>query len=135
MHQAGLVNTVALMGTAVSEHQIAGLTRIAPTAVLMLDGDEAGIQAILRFGALAELGGLEVLVASLPSGSDPAALVQRHGAEAARNVVARGSAFARFRVQHHIEHSDLSTAEAKDRLVGELREVFIDIPPARSVKI
>ena len=46
MHQAGIVNTVALMGTAVSEHQIAALKRLAPTAVLMLDGDEAATQAI-----------------------------------------------------------------------------------------
>ena len=130
MHQAGIVNTVALMGTAVSEHQIAAIKRLAPTAVLMLDGDEAGTQAILRAGALAELAGLEILVVSVPSGSDPAALVQRHGAEAAREVVAHPGAFARFRVQRQIERSDLSTAEAKDRLVGELREVFIDIPPS-----
>lgn len=130
MHGAGLVNTVALMGTAVSEHQIAGLKRLAPTAVLMFDGDEAAAQAILRAGALAAPAGLEILVASLPSGSDPAALVQRHGADAAREVVARACAFARFRVQHHIEGSDLGTAEAKDRLVGELRDIFIDIPPS-----
>jgi len=130
MHQAGISNTVALMGTAVSEHQIAALKRLAPTVVLMLDGDEAGTQATLRAGALAAPAGLEVLVASLPSSSDPAALVQRHGADGAREVLARASAFARFRVHHHIERSDLSTAEAKDCLVGELRDVFIDIPPS-----
>lgn len=130
MHQAGIVNTVALMGTAVSEDQIAGLKRLAPTAVLMLDGDEAGAQATLRAGALAATAGLEVLVASLPSDSDPAALVQRHGADAAREVVAHAGAFARFRVQRQIECSDLSTAEAKDRLVGELRDIFTEIPPS-----
>lgn len=130
MHQAAIVNTVALMGTAVSEQQIAALKRLAPTVVLMLDGDEAGTEAILRAGALAELGGLAVLVASLPSGSDPAALVQRHGAHAAGEAVAHACAFARFRVQHHIQGSDPSTAEAKDRLVGELRDIFIDIPPS-----
>jgi len=130
MHQAGVSNTVALMGTAVSEYQIAGLKRLAPTVVLMLDGDEAGTQATLRAGALAAPAGLEVLVASLPLGSDPAALVQRHGLDGARDVVARASSFARFRVKHHIERSDLSTAEAKDCLVGELRDVFIDIPPS-----
>jgi len=130
MHQTGIASTVALMGTAVSEHQVAALKRLAPTAVLMLDGDEAGAQATLRAGALAATAGLEVLVASLPSDSDPAALVQRHGADAAREVVAHAGAFARFRVQRQIERSDLSTAEAKDRLVGELRDVFIDIPPS-----
>jgi DNA primase len=128
MHQAGIENTVALMGTSVSEHQVAGLKCLAPTVVLMFDGDQAGNQAILRAGALAAPTGLEVLVASLPSGSDPAAMVQRQGAETAREVVAHARAFTRFRVQHHIERSDLSTAEAKDRIVAELRDIFIDIP-------
>jgi len=71
MHLAGLVNTVALMGTAVSELQIAALKSLAPTVVLMLDGDEAGNQAILRAGELAAPAGLEVLVASLPWGQRP----------------------------------------------------------------
>jgi DNA primase len=128
MHQAGIVNTVALMGTAISEPQIAALKRLAPTVLLMLDGDDAGAQAILRAGAVARASGLEVLVASLPADVDPAALVQRDGAATARELVAAGIAFARFHVQHHVERADLSTAEGKDRLVGELGDVFADIP-------
>ncbi|MCA1701081.1 MAG: toprim domain-containing protein, partial [Actinobacteria bacterium] len=44
MHQAGILNTVALMGTAVTDKQVAALKRLAPTVVLMLDGDDAGAQ-------------------------------------------------------------------------------------------
>ena len=128
MHRAGIVNTVALMGTSITEQQIERLKRLAPTVVLMLDGDEAGAQAILRAGALARQSGLEVLVAELPADSDPAALVQRDGADAARDLVVGASAFARFRVQHDVDRADVSTAEGKDRLVSVLREVFADIP-------
>ena len=128
MHQAGIVNTVALMGTAISEQQIGALKRLAPTAVLMLDGDDAGAQAILRAGMLARAAGLEVLVASLPADIDPAALVQRDGAAAARGLVAAAIAFARFHVLHHVRRADLGTAEGKDRLISELRAVFADIP-------
>ncbi|MDQ3675385.1 MAG: hypothetical protein M3401_01065, partial [Actinomycetota bacterium] len=56
------------------------------------------------------------------------AVVQRHGADAARALVAGGRAFARFRVQHHVDRADVSTAEGKDRLVSQLRAVFADIP-------
>lgn len=128
MHQAGMVNAVALMGTAVSEQQLGALKRLAPTVVLTLDGDDAGTQAILRAGELSRSAGLEVLVAALPANSDPSALVQRHGAGAARELVDHASAFERVRVQHHVERADLRAAEGKDRLVGELREVFADIP-------
>lgn len=46
LHQAGICNTVALMGAAATEHQVVALKRPAPTVVLMLDGDDAGGQAI-----------------------------------------------------------------------------------------
>ena len=129
MHQAGMVNTVALMGTSITEHQIAKLKKLASTAVLMLDGDDAGAAAILRAGALARPFGLEVLVATLPADTDPADLLQREGAAVVRELVADAGAFARFRVRNHLERADIRTAEAKDRLVHELRDVFAEIQP------
>lgn len=128
MHQAGISNAVALMGTAISEQQIAVLKRLAPTIVLMLDGDEAGSQATMRAGALAHPAGAEVLVASLPDGTDPADLLRREGVDAARKLVAGARAFSRFHVEHHLDRGDTSTAEGKDRLVRELHGVFADIP-------
>ena len=71
---------------------------------------------------------MTALVASLPHGSDPAAFVQRHGADAARELVVRADALARAQVQLHLEHADTSTAEGKDHVVAELRDVFVDIP-------
>ncbi len=127
MHQAGMVNTVALMGTSITEHQIARLKQLAPSAVLMLDGDDAGAAAILRAGALAQPLGLEVLVATLPADTDPADLLQREGAPTVRELVAGAGAFARFRIQRHLERADVGTAEAKDRLMHELRDVFAGI--------
>jgi DNA primase len=125
MHQAGIVNTVALMGTAVSEPQIVALRRVATTVVLMVD---ATSPALMRSCVIAREAGLEVLVASLPAGVDPGALVQHNGAAAAGELFAAAVAFARFHVLHHVERADLSTAEGKDHLVSELRDVFADIP-------
>ena len=130
MHQAGILNTVALMGTAVSEQQIAALKRLARTVVLLLDGDDAGAEAILRAGAAAQHAGLEILVSTLAPDTDPAVLVYLHGADAIRELVAHARAFARFRVQYHVDRADVSTAEGKDLLVSQLREVFADIPPS-----
>lgn len=128
MHQAGICNTVGLVGTTVSTHQIAVLKRLAPTVVLMLDGDDAGVEATRRAGALARLAGVEVLVASLPDGSGPAAVVGRNGGDAASTHAGDTRAFARFCVQYQIDRSDRSTAEGKDRLVAELQGVFAGIP-------
>lgn len=129
MHQAGIVNTVALMGTAMTEHQAAALRRLAPTVVLMLDADTGGADALLRVGVLARSAGLVVLVASLPAGSDPASLAERHGAAVLSELVEGAHSFARTLVAHHLERAEVSSAEEKDLIVEELRGVFADIPP------
>ena len=74
MHQGGLPNTVALMGTSINEHQIAVLKRLAPALKVMLDGDDAGHKAARRVVAVAQQAGLGIRVATLPAGCDPAAL-------------------------------------------------------------
>jgi DNA primase len=71
---------------------------------------------------------MTALVASLPHGCDPAAFVQRHGADAARELVVRSHAFARAQVQLHLERADTTTGEGKDRVVAELHDVFAEIP-------
>ncbi len=48
MHRAGLPQTVAPLGTALTEDQLALLWRIAPEPTLCFDGDEAGIKAARR---------------------------------------------------------------------------------------
>jgi DNA primase len=48
MHQAGLRNTVGLMGTALTEEQVGELARLAPKVQLALDADGAGQEAMLR---------------------------------------------------------------------------------------
>ncbi|HSD77156.1 MAG TPA: DNA primase, partial [Solirubrobacteraceae bacterium] len=48
LHQAGLRNTVGLMGTALTEDQVGELARLAPVVLLALDADSAGQEAMLR---------------------------------------------------------------------------------------
>jgi DNA primase len=91
-HQEGFSNVVATLGTAVTEHQLRALARLAPRLVLALDADPAGQKAAARAG-LAALSALsvgnarasqplptatgmrrdavQVYVATLPAGQDP----------------------------------------------------------------
>ena len=48
LHQAGMRNAVGLMGTALTDEQVAELARMAQTVVLALDADSAGQEAMLR---------------------------------------------------------------------------------------
>jgi DNA primase len=75
-HQAGYGNTVAVSGTALTGHHIGLLTRISQNVVLSLDGDRAGISAVKRVALPMLEAGMDVKVAELPEGKDPADVVR-----------------------------------------------------------
>ncbi len=72
MVQAGIPNVVASMGTSLTERQLRELRRLSRNVVLFFDADAAGADAALRGLQLAGREGLEVRIASLPEGRDPA---------------------------------------------------------------
>ena len=71
-HQAGYTNTVAVSGTALTSHHVDLLARLSERVVLALDADKAGIAAMKRAADLMLHRGLDVKVAVLPDGQDPA---------------------------------------------------------------
>lgn len=90
MAQAGFENTVAPLGTALTEGQLALLWRYADDPVLCFDGDRAGIAASLRAAgrALPELlPGKTLRFARLPEGLDPDDLCRGEGPEAMRALL------------------------------------------------
>src|SRR6185312_7551993 len=124
LHQAGIENAVGIMGTSFTDEQARELERTARTLVLALDADGAGQEAMLRAARVAEGRSLELRVAALPPGLDPADLVQREGVEAVRERVARSVPFVEFHVERILARAETGTAEGKDRALGELRPVL-----------
>lgn len=74
-HQAGYINTVAVSGTAFTLQHVQLLERISKKVVLALDADKAGINAAKRAADLMLRRGLDVKVAMLPLGQDPADMI------------------------------------------------------------
>jgi len=130
LHQAGIRNTVGLMGTALTAEQVGELARMAPTVLLALDADSAGQEAMLRAASLAARRKLELRVVPLPAGTDPAELVQGEGASAIERAVQASVPFVRFRVERVLDGGDYGSPEGRDRMLDELRPVFATIPPS-----
>jgi DNA primase len=128
MHQAGMTNAVGLMGTALTAEQVTELSRLAQTLLLALDADSAGQEAMLRAATLAEKRKLELKVVPLPSGADPAELIQTSGAEAIASAVEWAVPFVRFRVERVLERGELGSPEGRDKILEELRPVFATLP-------
>lgn len=76
LHQAGFGNTVASSGTALSEGHLVRLSRLSNRIIFAFDGDSAGINAVSRGSKIALSLGMEVKVATMPEGKDPADLAK-----------------------------------------------------------
>jgi DNA primase len=123
LHQAGLTNAVAIMGTSLTEEQVSELERVvgADGALeLCLDADQAGQQAMLRAAQLAEARGLKLRVVPLPDGMDPAELIQREGGDRLRERVAASVPFVVFHVERILDRAQAGSAEGRDQVIAEL---------------
>jgi len=90
MSLAGFPETVAPLGTALTEDQIKLLWRMAPEPVLCFDGDAAGRRAAFRAvdTVLPHLKpGHSLQFAFLDGGLDPDDFVRQHGPEAMRGIL------------------------------------------------
>jgi DNA primase len=85
--QAGLGESLATCGTALSEEHAKGLARRTRNVVLLFDGDEAGQRAMLRALEVMLPAGLRARAAALPVGLDPDDFFRREGAAALRKLV------------------------------------------------
>jgi DNA primase len=75
-HQAGVRNVVATLGTALTNQHVTELRRYCEKVVLIYDADEAGIKAADRAVEVFMTGNLDVAIATLPDGLDPAELFE-----------------------------------------------------------
>lgn len=74
-HQAGYTNTVAVSGTALTLYHVQLLERLSTKVVLALDSDKAGIAAMKKSADLMLRRGIDVKVAAMPDGADPADMI------------------------------------------------------------
>lgn len=88
-HQAGVINTVASSGTALTTEHLELIKRFTKNLILAFDADDAGIAAAHRGIELALAEDMTVRIAALPHGLDPADLVRKDPAlwiESVRNA-------------------------------------------------
>ncbi len=112
--EAGVPRAVATCGTALAEEHVKLLKNFATRVVLAFDADGAGQTAAGRFYEWERTLEIDVAVAALPPGSDPADLA-RSDPEALRTAVSGAKPFLQFRLERILDAADLSTPEGRAR--------------------
>lgn len=75
LHQAGLDEAVAPLGTALTEEQVALLRRLVDEVVLLYDGDDAGRRASFKALQVMVAADVKVRIAPMPAGEDPDSMI------------------------------------------------------------
>jgi DNA primase len=127
LHQAGVPEVVASMGTALTEAQIATIAKLSPLALFCQDPDTAGQESVARgIAALREHNArratraVEFRIVRLPAGSDPADVVQRSGGDELRALLGAAVEIERFEVERALAQTGASKDEMLAGAVGAI---------------
>jgi DNA primase len=126
LHQAGIENAVAPLGTALTENQLDLLWKVTPQPVLCFDGDGAGVRAANRAADLALPAikpGRSVSFALLPDGKDPDDLVKHEGRAPFDRVLSEARPLVEMVWQRETAGATFETPERRAELDARLKQV------------
>lgn len=136
LHEAGIHNAVATLGTALTLSHIRLLSRHAKRRIVYLfDGDEAGRRAADRAlsfigeGMTPETGSskIELYAATLPDNLDPADFVNAHGGKALQDLVEQAPSLIAYGIQRRLSRYNLNQAEERASALSDALSVLAPI--------
>jgi DNA primase catalytic core len=125
--EGGFGQSVAPLGTALTEDQVKLLWRMTPEPILCFDGDAAGKKAAYRAvdTVLPHLKpGISVAFVFLPDGLDPDDMIRQQGADAMKACLANARPLSEVLFDREWAAADWTTPERRARLEAQLRALI-----------
>ncbi|MCZ6573809.1 MAG: DNA primase [Planctomycetota bacterium] len=116
LHQAGVREAVASLGTALTPHNARALSRFGVPVIVLYDGDAPGASAAERAAEALLREGPVGSVALLPEGRDPADLMTEegeHGLDLLERTISGATELFRYLVDRMSERHDLRTVAGR----------------------
>ncbi len=114
LHQSGIDNAVASLGTALTQQQARLIKRYAPKVYISYDGDAAGQNATLRGLDILAKEGLDVRVILIPNGQDPDDYVRQNGKEAYLSLKDKALTLNGFKLDHLMWELDMNSPDDRE---------------------
>ena len=136
MHEAGIRNAVATLGTALTRTHIRVLSRHARKRIVYLfDGDAAGQRAAdraLQFidsSMTPEAGAarIDLFAVTLPDNLDPAEFIDAHGGQELQALIDQAKPLLEYGIDRRLGSWDLSRAEGRSAAVADALSVLAPI--------
>ncbi len=127
IYQSGIKNSVACMGTALTNDQAELLSRYADEVIIFFDRDAAGKAATLRsLGMLLNLG-VTVKIGNTGSKKDPDEIILKGGVEQFKNLLSQASDFVVYALNQIKETHDLSSPLGLSKAIEKVTEILSQI--------
>lgn len=129
-HQAGFTQSIATLGTSMTEEHARMLVRYSPKAIICYDADTAGINATLRAAAVWESLGVEdaeIRVARLPVGEDPDSLLRSGRTAAFQIALDRAVSRIDFQIDMVMERQEIGTEQGRAQALSDIVPILAAI--------
>ncbi len=126
VHNQGVTNVVASLGTAFTEEQARILRRWTSEVVVAYDMDRAGRDATRRVIEIARKANLRIRVVTMPNGKDPDDYIRTQGVEAWHEVIRMAQDVLDYRLDDSVRTHDITTIEGKNAVLAEMIPLIIE---------
>lgn len=129
LHQHGITNTVASLGTALTENQARLLKRYADKVIISYDADVAGQTATLRGLKILRNAGFDVRVLLIPQGKDPDEYIRTNGTEKFMELVKNAISLIDYRLKRAEEGIDFKNNNSLIEYGKRVTEILAELNP------
>ena len=127
LHQRGIKNVVAPLGTALTQQQGWLLRRTSEQIILSFDSDEAGLNAKIRAIDILQNMGCDIRVLMLEGAKDPDEFIVKYGNARFKNAVDKALSIVEFKVRLLKRNLDLNNTSDKIKFLNEIAKLISKI--------
>jgi DNA primase len=128
LHQRGIYQAVAPLGTAVTEAHLQQIGRFTKKITLCFDGDSAGLRAMEKVLKMALPLGFDIRLLLLPNGEDPDSWCITLGTDAFGELIKKAPDWTNFIINRAFEGKDMRRTSERMEALKELAEFLAFLP-------
>lgn len=129
LHQAGFTNSIACLGTALTQEQARLVARYADEVVLSYDSDEAGQKATKRAIEIFSKTGVKIRVLKLTGGKDPDEIIKKFGKEKFRSLIDGAANDIEYSILRERDKYDLDSIDGKTKFLTAIAAMLASANP------
>ena len=127
LHQRGITNVVAPLGTALTEQQGWLLRKNSEQIILSFDSDEAGLKAKLRALDILQNMGCDLRILQMEGAKDPDEYIIKYGNARFNNLVDKALSIIEFKVKILKKDLNLENTNDKIKFLNEIAKLISNV--------